>query len=115
MQKIFKNWKHGFDFFFSPNWSGWTKLDYLKEEFEFSSKTIWLTRYFISVPVIFAPFIIVFFMINSILVNAQNGINSTANAKTVIIIGLLFSLVIYPSLMFALYSRYGVIRKRNDS
>ena len=62
---------------------------------------------------IFGPFVVVYFMLDRISTDAQNGIDSTVNVKIIMIVGALISFFVYPVVMYALYSHYGIIKKRD--
>lgn len=74
MKKLINIWKDGFDFFFATKWSEWTKLDQLEQRFKFNHRTVWVTRYLVSIPVLFAPFTL-------ILVNYERILSSSAQSK----------------------------------
>lgn len=101
-----ENWKAGFDFFLGTRWSDWTKLSNLDNKYKFSHKTIWLIRYFVSVPLFFGPLAYVAF--NGLEVAESIGIN------TYIVTWLFINLVIYPLVAFWLCRNLGIIKPKHS-
>lgn len=104
--RFIKECKTGIDFFSGTRWSDWTKLSSLDNKYAFSHKTIWLIRYFISVPLFFGPLIYV--ALNALKISSSFGIN-------IYIIGWLFiNIVIYPLVAFKVCRHTGIIKEHHN-
>lgn len=112
MKELRNIWKDGFDFFFATKWSEWIKPDQLEQRFKFNRRTIWITRYLVSIPVVFAPFTLVVINYDWIISSAANGTISSTSTTAMIFGVMTFCFVVYPAVLFAAYLRWGIIKRR---
>lgn len=112
MKVLFELWKDGLDFFFATNWSGWSKLDRLEEKYSFNRKIIWITRYFVSVPILLGNSIVAIIWLKNKYAAAPQEPFSTTGIQIFIWSAVVLAFVIYPTAMLAIYLRAGLIRRK---